>query len=112
MNGILTVTFNKDLIKLNIEVGDPLVTQNRTLSTQVIKDFALEDVISLRVKDAILWTDLDENKSIDHYYLNLVTNKTIEIQIYFANPKDISPDLSLPDILEYYIILPETFIDA
>ena len=25
-NGILTVAFNKDIIKLNVEVGDPLKT--------------------------------------------------------------------------------------
>ena len=31
VNGILTVTFNKDLIKLSIDVGDPLEAQNRTL---------------------------------------------------------------------------------
>ena len=36
----------------------------------------------------------------------------MEIQIAFANHKDISPDLTIPDILEYYIILPETFTDA
>ena len=112
VNGTLTVTFNKDLIRLNIEVGDPSKAQNRTLSSHVSKDFALKDVISLQVKDAELFTDLDENKAIDHYYLSSATNKTMEIQIQFTDLKDISPDLTLPDILDYYTILPETFIDA
>ena len=64
VNGTLTVIFNKDLIKLNIEVGDPSTALNRTLSSQVTKDYALNDVISLSVKDAELWADLDENKAI------------------------------------------------
>ena len=103
--GKLSTHFTKEILPPPIEV---VVEGGRLLQKPHL--FKIDDVISIKVKDAHLEQDLD--KSISRYTLDSYDESQLTIGVEFSDSNAISIDLIDADELEIEILRPDVFIGA
>ena len=111
--GVLTITFNRDILRPAIIVVKPNNDQedssrqlqaNQEDLTDKRGLFDLQDVLKVNVR--YTYEDDDEEKLIQDISLQAVTNRTLEVQVNFVNPFSITSNIMEPDDLDIEFILP------
>ena len=115
--GMVTMKFNKKILVPPIEIDSE--SDERELQEEKEDDSELRTKpFRIKIEDFLrLKVDYDDyyeylNKEITSYAAISVDEYTLEFQVEFAKPSDISSDLSQPDYLLIEFIMRELLIDV
>ena len=110
-SGVLTLEFSQNLIHLPIDVFNSTeIAKNRM--KYFSSNYEITEVFDIWVKDLDFWKDEGLDKSIEDFYLIEAANKTVSIQLVFADITIISPEFDEIDSLYVVINRTDLFVSA